>query len=278
MQQEPAFLQELPACAAAPLTAAEGDPAGQPDQPNQPDQANQPEQPPTNTNTDTNTQPETDAEQTDADGFIKAPINPEGTEFYWWKVENAVLQLKLGAGQLPAAGPWPWADQAQEIETIVLPDTVNSVSPELLQSCPHLKRLELQSPHFDPWNSLIRIPTDGSHGIIKLDLPELEEIVIAPGGNYYTNQGILYAKDGGMLFAPQCVKGDIVLPDCTDSSASYDFSGCKNITSVTFPKQTSQENICQGGFHLKDEIPPIKRGLISIDSPLLNHWPLFNRK
>ena len=33
----------------------------------------------------------------------------------------------------------------------------------------------------------------------------------------------------------------------------------------------TQENICQGGFHLKDEIPPIKRGLVSIDSPLLNH-------
>ena len=41
---------------------------------------------------------------------------------------------------------------------------------------------------------------------------------------------------------------------------------------------SNQENICQGGFHLKDEIPPIKRGLISIDSPLLNHWLLFNRK
>ena len=40
----------------------------------------------------------------------------------------------------------------------------------------------------------------------------------------------------------------------------------------------NQENICQGGFHLKDEIPPIKRGLVSIDSPLLNHWLLFNRK
>ena len=34
---------------------------------------------------------------------------------------------------------------------------------------------------------------------------------------------------------------------------------------------STQENICQGGFHLKDEIPPIKRGLVSIDSPLLNH-------
>ena len=33
----------------------------------------------------------------------------------------------------------------------------------------------------------------------------------------------------------------------------------------------TQENICQGGFHLKDEIPPIKRGIVSIDSPLLNH-------
>ena len=48
--------------------------------------------------------------------------------------------------------------------------------------------------------------------------------------------------------------------------------------SVESDSIANQENICQGGFHLKDEIPPIKRGLVSIDSPLLNHWPLFNRK
>lgn len=48
--------------------------------------------------------------------------------------------------------------------------------------------------------------------------------------------------------------------------------------SVESDSIANQENICQGGFHLKDEIPPIKRGLVSIDSPLLNHWLLFNRK
>ena len=41
--------------------------------------------------------------------------------------------------------------------------------------------------------------------------------------------------------------------------------------SVESDSIANQENICQGGFHLKDEIPPIKRGLVSIDSPLLNH-------
>ena len=126
------------------------------------------------------------------------------------------------------SGTFQYCQQAEEIESVVLPDTLTTIDKNVFYNCEKLKSVTI------PKN----VSSIGLAAFVEgLSESSMTEIKVDPENPYFSEKdGVVFSKDGTKLIVfPSGRSGDYKIPEGTVSVEDYAFYYCVNVTSITVP-------------------------------------------
>ena len=126
------------------------------------------------------------------------------------------------------SGIFQYCQQAENIESVVLPDTLTTIDRNVFYNCEKLKSVTI------PKN----VSSIGLAAFVEgLSESSMTEIRVDPENPYFSEKdGVVFSKDGTKLIAfPSGRSGDYQIPEGTVSVEDYAFYYCVNVASITVP-------------------------------------------